>query len=86
MYRRISLICKIASVLVFIEGSNDKVSIPEIAIFWIRNLLTNTCKGHVIYGGFAAVARRARDVDRMLHGRRSAANAGSATLSAGVES
>jgi len=33
MYRRISLICKIASVLVFIEGSNDKVSIPEIASF-----------------------------------------------------
>jgi len=29
----ISMICKIASVLVFIEGSNDKVSIPEIASF-----------------------------------------------------
>ena len=59
---------------------------PRSLVFWIRNLLTNTCKGHVIYGGFAAVARRTRDVDRMLHGRRSAANAGSATLSAGVES
>jgi len=29
----ISMICKIALVLVFIEGSNDKVSIPEIASF-----------------------------------------------------
>jgi len=33
MYRHISLICKIASVQVFIEGSNDTVSITEIASF-----------------------------------------------------
>jgi len=39
MCRHISLIGKIASVYVFIEGSNDKVSIPEIASFGIRNLL-----------------------------------------------
>jgi len=34
MYRHISLICKIASAEVFIEGSNDKVSILEIASFY----------------------------------------------------
>jgi len=33
MYRQMSLICKIASVQLFIEESNDKVSIPEIASF-----------------------------------------------------
>jgi len=33
MYRHISLTCKIASVEVFIEGFNDKVSIPEITCF-----------------------------------------------------
>jgi len=30
MFRHLSFICKIASVQVFIEGSNDKVLIPEI--------------------------------------------------------
>jgi len=33
MYRQMRLICKIASVQHFIEESNDKVSIPEIASF-----------------------------------------------------
>jgi len=39
MYRHISLIYKIASVLVFIEGSNDKVSIPEIASFGVKKFI-----------------------------------------------
>jgi len=33
MYRHISMICKIASVYIFIVISNDKVSIPEIGSF-----------------------------------------------------
>jgi len=40
MYRHISLICKIASVQVFTEESNDEVSIPEIASFWDKKFTT----------------------------------------------
>ena len=36
--------------------------------------------------GFAAVGPAARDIDRLLHGRRSAADASSVTLSADVGS
>jgi len=39
MYRHISLICKITLVKVFIEGSNDKVSIHEIASFWDKKFI-----------------------------------------------
>jgi len=37
-------------------------------------------------GGFAAVARRAGDIDRLLHGQPSAATVSSVTLSADVGS
>jgi len=40
---------------------------------------------HATAAGLLLWARRPGDIDRLLRGRHSAANAGSATLSAGVE-
>ena len=37
---------------------------------------------HAVAAGLLVRARRAGDIDRLLHGRRTAANAGSASLSA----
>jgi len=37
---------------------------------------------HAVAAGLLVWARRAGDIDRLLHGRRTAANAGSASLSA----
>jgi len=41
---------------------------------------------HAAAAGLLLWARRAGNIDRLLHGRRSAANAGGVTLSAGVGS
>ena len=46
MYRHTSSICKIASVYVFIEGSNEKVSIPEIASFWDKKFIVSRFQYH----------------------------------------
>jgi len=40
---------------------------------------------HAAAAGLLLCARRAGDIDRLLHGRRSAANASSVTFTAGVE-